>query len=67
MSSICDSGGRSWRLRCQVVVAAEDWSYERLLESDGYEIEIEVSLLKWAWYSVQACLFAGAEGMDGSL
>ena len=48
-------------------MAAEDWSCERLLESDHYGIEIEASLLKWAWYSVQACLFAGAEDMNGSL
>ena len=67
MSSICDSGGRSWRLCCQVVVAAGDWTCERLLEPDGYGTEIEASLLKWAWYSVQVCLFAGAEGMNGSL
>ena len=48
-------------------MAAGDWSCERLLESDSYGIEIEASLLKWAWYSVQAYLFAGAEGMDGFL
>ena len=67
MSLICNFGGRSWRLRCLVIVAAKDWSYERLLESNGYVTEIEASLLKWAWYSVQAYLFAGAEGMNGSL
>ena len=48
-------------------MAAEDWTYERLLESDGYGTEIGASLLKWAWYSMQACLFASAEGMDGFL
>ena len=48
-------------------MAAEDWFYEQLLESDGYGIEIEVPLLKWVWYSVPDCLFAGVEGMNGSL
>ena len=48
-------------------MAARDWSCERLLESDGCGTEIEASLLKWAWYSVHAYLFAGAEGMNGSL
>ena len=48
-------------------MTAGDWTCERLLESDGYGTEIEASLLKWAWYSVQACLFAGAEGMNVSL
>ena len=66
MSSVYDSGGRSWRLRCQVVVAAEDWPRERLLGSDGYGTEAEASFYKWAWYSMRACLFAGAGGMNGS-
>ena len=48
-------------------MAAGDWTCERLLEFDGYGTEIEASLLKWVWYSVQACLFAGAEGMNGFL
>ena len=48
-------------------MAIEDWICERLLESDGYGTEIGASLLKWAWYFVQACLFAGAEGIDGFL
>ena len=33
------------------------------MESGIYENEIEAPFLKWAWYSVQACLFAGAEGI----
>ena len=44
-------------------MAAGDWTCKRLLESDGYGTEIEASLLKWVWYSMQACLFAGAEGI----
>ena len=31
--------------------------------SGDYGNEIEVPFLKWAWFSVQACLFAGAEGI----
>ena len=31
--------------------------------SGSYGNEIEAPFLKWAWFSVQACLFAGAEGI----
>ena len=64
MSLIRNSGGRSWRLRCQIVAATRDWPCRRLLRSDGCGIEAEAPFHKWVWRSKWSSLFTGTRGMN---